>query len=87
MAIGASWLAAAYAVMHHPQMLHARTRVFLAAGATLGALALLTLTGLALPAFADGGMPTPLPDPISGPDTQGLLGVLPQQAGRRGVRP
>lgn len=40
-----------------------------------GSLALLVLTAAALthPVLADGGLPTPLPGAISGPDTQALL--------------
>src|SRR5689334_12026132 len=57
--------------MHHPRMLRARTRVTLAACATLTALA--ALAGLARPALADGGLPTPLPSITAGPSTQTLL--------------
>ena len=68
--------AAATSLMHHPQMLHARTRVTLATGATLAAL--LGLAALAHPVLAD-GLPTPLPDAISGPLTQTLLDAVEAQ--------
>lgn len=52
-------------------MLRARTRVSLAIGTT--AAAVLMLAGLARPVMADGGLPTPLPEALSGPVTQILL--------------
>src|SRR6266702_232718 len=59
--------------MHHPHMLHARTRVSLAIGASLAAL--MALAALPHPAFADGGLPTPLPNAVSGPTAQSLVGI------------
>lgn len=65
---GKQWLVL---VMHHPRMLHARTRVSMATGATL--VALLALAAIARPALADEGLPTPLPDSVSGPPVQTVL--------------
>ncbi|HUP83440.1 MAG TPA: FGLLP motif-containing membrane protein [Candidatus Limnocylindria bacterium] len=52
-------------------MLHARTRVSLASGATM--VALLAFAALAHPALADEPAPTPLPEAISGPNVETLL--------------
>src|SRR5437868_8621256 len=52
-------------------MLRARTRAYLAIGTT--AAALMLLGGLARPAMADGGLPTPLPEAVSGPTAQSLI--------------
>lgn len=52
-------------------MLRVRTRVSMATGATL--IALLALATLAHPALADEGLPTPLPESVSGPPVQTVL--------------
>ncbi|MEP7378576.1 MAG: FGLLP motif-containing membrane protein [Chloroflexota bacterium] len=51
-------------------MLRARTRVSLLAG-----LLLLALSALAHPVLADGGLPTPLPEAVSGPSVDTLLAL------------